>query len=176
VIRWWPRCERGGGIITREDLAAYVPKWREPVVSTYRGYTLITMPPASSGGITMTESFNILEEFAPLPAFGTAEYTHLLAEAFRRAFIDRNAKLADADFVPVPRDELVSKAYAKTARGADQSHAGLQDAGVHRRAPGARAHDALLGGGRARATRSRPPRRSTAATARRCGCAVAGSS
>lgn len=106
--------QRGGGIITREDLAAYVPKWREPVVSTYRGYTLITMPPASSGGITMTESFNILEEFAPLPAFGTAEYTHLLAEAFRRAFIDRNAKLADADFVPVPRDELVSKAYAKT--------------------------------------------------------------
>ncbi|MCC7001403.1 MAG: gamma-glutamyltransferase [Gemmatimonadaceae bacterium] len=105
---------RGGGIITREDLAAYVPKWREPVVSTYRGYTLITMPPASSGGITMTESFNILEEFAPLPAFGSAEYTHLLAEAFRRAFIDRNAKLADADFVPVPRDELVSKAYAKT--------------------------------------------------------------
>jgi gamma-glutamyltranspeptidase/glutathione hydrolase len=106
--------QRGGGIITREDLAAYVPKWREPVVSTYRGYTLITMPPASSGGITMTESFNILEEFAPLPAFGSAEYTHLLAEAFRRAFIDRNAKLADADFVPVPRDELVSKAYAKT--------------------------------------------------------------
>lgn len=106
--------QRGGGIITREDLAAYVPKWREPVVSTYRGYTLITMPPASSGGITMTESFNILEEFAPLPAFGTAEYAHLLAEAFRRAFIDRNAKLADADFVPVPRDELVSKAYAKT--------------------------------------------------------------
>lgn len=106
--------QRGGGIITREDLAAYVPKWREPVVSTYRGYTLITMPPASSGGITMTESFNILEEFAPLPAFGTAEYTHLLAEAFRRAFIDRNAKLADADFVPVPREELVSKAYAKT--------------------------------------------------------------
>ena len=104
--------QRGGGIITREDLHAYQPKWREPVVSDYRGYTLITMPPASSGGITMTESFNILERFAPLPAFGTPEYTHLLAETFRRAFQDRNAKLADADFVPVPRDELTSKTYA----------------------------------------------------------------
>jgi gamma-glutamyltranspeptidase / glutathione hydrolase len=103
---------RGGGIITRTDLRRYEPKWREPVVSTYRGYTLITMPPASSGGITMTQSFNILEHFAPLPPFGSAEYLHLLAETFRRSFIDRNAKLADADFVPVPRDQLTSKTYA----------------------------------------------------------------
>ena len=106
--------QRGGGIITREDLRRYTPKWRDPVVSTYRGHTLITMPPASSGGITMTETFNILETFAPLPAFGSAEYLHLLAESFRRAFIDRNAKLADPDFVPVPRDELTSKTYART--------------------------------------------------------------
>lgn len=104
--------EAGGGIITNEDLHIYKPKWREPVVSTYRGYTLITMPPASSGGITMTQSFNILEHFAPLPAFGSPEYVHLLAETFRRSFQDRNAKLADADFVPVPRDELTSKTYA----------------------------------------------------------------
>lgn len=106
--------ERGGGIITREDLRRYVPKWREPITSTYRGHTLITMPPASSGGITMTESFNVLERFAPLPPFGSPEYVHLLAEAFRLAFIDRNAKLADADFVPVPIAELTSKAYAGT--------------------------------------------------------------
>lgn len=104
--------QRGGGIITREDLHIYQPKWRDPVVSTYRGYTLITMPPASSGGITMTQSFNILEQFAPLPAFGTPAYVHLLAESFRRAFQDRNAKLADADFVAVPREELTSKTYA----------------------------------------------------------------
>jgi gamma-glutamyltranspeptidase/glutathione hydrolase len=104
---------RGGGIITQEDLTRYEPKWRDPVVSTYRGHTLITMPPASSGGITMTESFNILEQFAPLPPFGSAPYLHLLAETFRRAFQDRNSKLADADFVPVPRAELVSKTYAR---------------------------------------------------------------
>lgn len=104
--------EAGGGIITREDLRRYEPKWREPVVTDYRGYTLITMPPASSGGITMSQTFNILERFAPLPPFGSPEYVHLLSEAFRRAFIDRNSKLADADFVPVPREQLVSKAYA----------------------------------------------------------------
>ncbi|MCE9601275.1 MAG: gamma-glutamyltransferase [Gemmatimonadetes bacterium] len=116
--------QRGGGIITREDLRRYEPKWREPVISTYRGHTLITMPPASSGGITMTESFNILETFAPLPPFGSAEYVHLLAETFRRSFIDRNSKLADADFVPVPRDELTSKAYARTlAQQIDRAHA-----------------------------------------------------
>ena len=116
--------QRGGGIITREDLRRYAPKWREPVISTYRGHTLITMPPASSGGITMTESFNILETFAPLPPFGGAEYVHLLAETFRRSFIDRNSKLADADFVPVPRDELTSKSYARTlAQQIDRAHA-----------------------------------------------------
>lgn len=106
--------KRGGGIITKEDLRRYEPKWREPVVSTYRGHTLITMPPASSGGITMTQSFNILETFAPLPPFGSTRYVHLLAETFRRTFQDRNAKLADADFVPVPREELTSKTYART--------------------------------------------------------------
>lgn len=106
--------QRGAGIITREDLRRYEPRWREPVLSTYRGYTLITMPPASSGGITMTETFNILEKFAPLPPFGSPEYIHLLSEAFRRAFMDRNVKLADPDFVPVPRAQLVSKAYADT--------------------------------------------------------------
>jgi len=105
--------KRGGGIITREDLARYEPEWREPVVSDYRGYTLITMPPASSGGITTTESFNILETFAPLPPFGSTRYIHLLAETFRRTFQDRNSKLADPAFAEIPRAELTSKEYAR---------------------------------------------------------------
>ena len=121
--------QRGGGIITHEDLRRYEPKWREAVVSDYRGYTLITMPPASSGGITMTESFNILEQFAPLPPFGSTRYLHLLAETFRRSFQDRNAKLADADFVPVPREELTSKSYAQSlARQIDLSRASVTPA------------------------------------------------
>ena len=116
--------KRGGGIITMEDLRRYTPEWRTPIRSTYGGYTLFTMPPASSGGITMTETMNILENFAPLPRFGSAGYTHLLTEAFRRAFIDRNEKLGDPAFVKVPMDQLTSKAYAKTlADGIDRTHA-----------------------------------------------------
>ncbi len=106
--------ERGGGIITKEDLRRYRPEWRTPIRSTYRGYTMFTMPPASSGGITMTESLNILENFAPLPPFGSTAYAHLLAETYRRTFIDRNEKLADPAFVKVPLKQLTSKSYAKT--------------------------------------------------------------
>ncbi len=116
--------QRGGGIITLEDLRRYTPEWRTPIRSTYRGYTLLTMPPASSGGITMTETMNILENFAPLPRFGSAGYTHLLTEAFRRAFIDRNEKLGDPAFVKVPLDQLTSKHYAKSlAETIDRTHA-----------------------------------------------------
>ena len=104
---------RGGGTITKEDLARYRAVWREPVRSTYRGYTLFTMPPSSSGGVTITQTLNILETFAPLPPYGTAAYTHLLGSAYQRAFIDRNAKLADPDFVSVPVAELTSKEYAR---------------------------------------------------------------
>jgi gamma-glutamyltranspeptidase/glutathione hydrolase len=107
---------RGGGIITTQDLARYAPIWREPVRGTYRGYSLIAMPPASSGGITTVESLNILETYDRLPPFGSAEYTHLVAEAFRRAFIDRNTKLGDPAFVRVPQEELTSKAYARALR------------------------------------------------------------
>ena len=116
--------KRGGGIITLEDLRRYKPEWRTPIRSTYRGYTLLTMPPSSSGGITMTETLNILETFAPLPKYGTAAYTHLLTEAFRRAFIDRNEKLGDPAFVKVPMEQLTSKAYARQlASGIDRMHA-----------------------------------------------------
>ena len=116
--------KRGNGIITMEDLRRYQAEWRTPITSTYRGYTLLSMPPASSGGITMTETLNILETFAPLPRYGSAGYTHLLTEAFRRAFIDRNQKLGDQAFVKVPLDELTSKTYAKgLATGIDRTHA-----------------------------------------------------
>ena len=116
--------KRGGGIITLADLSRYKPEWRTPIKSTYRGYTLFTMPPASSGGITMTETMNILETFGPLPRYGSTAYTHLLTEAFRRAFIDRNEKLGDPAFVKVPLEQLTSKEYARTlAAGIDRARA-----------------------------------------------------
>jgi gamma-glutamyltranspeptidase / glutathione hydrolase len=104
----------GGGIITEEDLRRYRPAWRGALEGTYRGYSLIAMPPSSSGGVTTLETLNILETFPQLPPFGSAGYTHLLTEAFRRAFIDRNTRLGDADFVAVPVRHLTSDSYART--------------------------------------------------------------
>jgi len=116
--------QRGGGIITKEDLRRYTPVWRTPIQSTYRGYTLITMPPSSSGGITVSETLNILENFAPLPPTGSAAYAHLIAEALRRSFTDRNEKLGDPQFVKVPIDVLTDKAYARSlAAQIDRAHA-----------------------------------------------------
>jgi gamma-glutamyltranspeptidase/glutathione hydrolase len=104
---------RGGGIITKADLEQYTPRWREPLVWTYRSYTLVGMPPSSSGGVTMAETMNILEHESRIPAFGSAAYLHLLGSAYQRAFIDRNSKIADPDFYPVPIAQLTSKDYAR---------------------------------------------------------------
>jgi gamma-glutamyltranspeptidase/glutathione hydrolase len=104
---------RGGGIITEEDLRQYRPSWRGTLEGEYRGYRLLTMPPSSSGGVTMLETLNILETYPSLPPFGSAAYTHVLTEAFRRAFVDRNTKLGDPDFVSVPIARLTSDEYAR---------------------------------------------------------------
>ncbi len=108
--------QRGGGLITKNDLRRYRPKWRTPIQLRYRGYTIYSMPPASSGGVTMGEILNIMEGYDTLPAFGTAAYVHLLTEAMRRAFMDRNRWLGDPDFVSMPLERLLSKSYAAALR------------------------------------------------------------
>ena len=116
--------KRGGGLITREDLERYQPQWRKPIEITYRGYTIYSMPPPSSGGVTMGELLNILEGYDTLPTFGTPAYVHLVTEAMRRAFMDRNRWLGDPDFVDMPLDRLLSKSYAATLRAQiDPQHA-----------------------------------------------------
>jgi gamma-glutamyltranspeptidase/glutathione hydrolase len=75
------------------------------------------MPPSSSGGVTITETLNILEGYDSLPAFGSTRWAHILGSAYQRAFIDRNAKLADPAFVKVPVAQLTSKRYAARLRG-----------------------------------------------------------
>ncbi len=116
--------QRGGGIITKEDLRRYQPEWREPIHSNYRGYSLVTMPPSSSGGVTISETLNILANFAPLPPPGSTEYSHLIAESLRRSFTDRNEKLGDPAFVKNPIEQLTDKAYAHTlAMQIDLHHA-----------------------------------------------------
>ena len=108
--------QRSGGIITREDLAGYAARWREPVQATYRGWRVISMPPPSSGGVVLAELLNILEGFGPLPPFGSAQLLHLEIEGMRRAFTDRNRWLGDPDFVAMPVARLTSKAYADELR------------------------------------------------------------
>ena len=108
--------KRGRGLITKADLAGYRAKWRTPIQIDYRGYRIYSMPPASSGGVTMAEIFNILGGYDSLPPFGSARYVHLEAEAMRRAFIDRNQWLGDPDFVKMPLERLLSAAYAAQLR------------------------------------------------------------
>jgi gamma-glutamyltranspeptidase/glutathione hydrolase len=114
--------QRGGGLITKDDLRRYRPKWRTPIQLSYRGYTIYSMPPASSGGVTLGEILNIMEGYDTLPAVGTAAYTHVLTEAMRRAFIDRNQWLGDPDFVDMPLERLLSKSYAAQLRGQIDLH------------------------------------------------------
>ncbi|HEX8679625.1 MAG TPA: gamma-glutamyltransferase, partial [Chthoniobacterales bacterium] len=109
--------QRNGGLITREDLRGYVPKKREPLRGTYRGYGIITMPPPSSGGAVLLEMLNILEGF-DLKKLGpfSSEYYHLLVETMRRAYADRAEYMGDADFAPVPIAGMLDKAYAERQR------------------------------------------------------------
>ena len=108
---------RGGGIISHADLEAYTAAWRDPVSFTYRGHEIISMPPSSSGGATMAEMANILEgyDLASMPWHGP-EMVHLHAEAWKRAFADRNHYMADPDFVDMPLARLTSPEYAAERR------------------------------------------------------------
>jgi len=108
--------QRDGGLITSADLARYEAVRRAPLQGSYRGYTVLAMPPASSGGVTVIETLNVLETFDQMPLFGSTGYVHLMGDAFQRAFIDRNGTLGDPSFVVMPIDRLTSKAYAKQVR------------------------------------------------------------
>ena len=109
--------KRGGGIITEADLAAYRVKWRKPIVGEYHGYTIISMPPASSGGTTLIETLNILDAFGtPAPA-GSVQNLHRMLGALQLAFIDRNNYLGDPDFVrDLPVAKLTDRKYAQQQR------------------------------------------------------------
>lgn len=102
------------GVITLKDLARYRPVERSPVHTTYRGFDIYGMNMPSSGGVTVMEALNILEQTVYDKApHGSADSLHLFADAQNLAFADRNRFLADADFVEVPVSGLLSKEYAR---------------------------------------------------------------
>jgi gamma-glutamyltranspeptidase/glutathione hydrolase len=109
--------QKNGGLITREDLAAYEAKDRKPLTGSYRGYEIVTAPPPSSGGIVLLESLNIVSGY-DLSKMGdrTPEQVHYLVEAYRRAYMDRGDYLGDPDFTAMPLKQMADPAYAAAWR------------------------------------------------------------
>lgn len=109
--------ERGGGIITLDDLAGYEAAWCAPITFSYRGHTVISMPPSSSGGAALAAMAQILEgyDLGAMEWHG-APMVHLLAEAWKRAYADRNAYLADPEFVDMPLARMISEEYGAERR------------------------------------------------------------
>ena len=106
-----------GGILTAGDFAAYTVTETAPVTCTYRGYLLVSAPPPSSGGTTMCEILNILEgDDIAASGFRSAKSVHLMVEAMRRGYRDRNAYLGDPAFIANPLERLLSKDYATSLR------------------------------------------------------------
>lgn len=112
---------RGGGLISEEDLATYTAVWREPISFDYRGYHVHSMPPPSSGGVTMALMAHMLEPYDPAGlGWHSTGTIHLLAEIWKRAYADRNQLLADPDYLDLPLARLLSPEYARE-RAADIS-------------------------------------------------------
>lgn len=107
--------QKGGGLITLDDLKNYEALIREPIISNYRGYEIISMGLPSSGGIALTQLLNIVENF-PIYDWGwnSSKTIHYCVEAMKRVYADRAQFLGDPDFIKVPLKQLLSKSYAKT--------------------------------------------------------------
>ena len=104
---------RVGGIITHEDLKSYRAIEREPIKINYRNHVIYSMPLPSSGGITLSNILNQIEN-VNLSEFeiGSAKFIHLLSEVEKRSYADRAEFLGDSDFINVPLQKLISKEYA----------------------------------------------------------------
>ena len=109
--------QKGGGLITVDDLAQYEVKEREAMRGSYRGYDIISAPPPSSGGTALLEILNILEGYDLAKFRGrTTPAVHLTLEAFRRAFFDRAEFMGDPDFSKIPVAQLIDKRYGAAWR------------------------------------------------------------
>ena len=125
--------QKGGGLITAEDLAQYTVKERQPIRGTYRGYEIISAPPPSSGGVALVEILNILEGY-DLAKEGdrSAESIHLIAETFQRAFFDRAEFMGDPDFSKIPVAQLIDKRYGNAWRETIDPHRATPSASLRR--------------------------------------------
>jgi gamma-glutamyltranspeptidase/glutathione hydrolase len=105
-----------GGLLTAKDLHDHTTTWIEPIATEYRGYTVYELPP-NGQGITALEMLNILEGYdISSPGHNSPDHLHVLIEAKKLAFTDRDSLITDPDFEEVPVDELLSKEYAAKCR------------------------------------------------------------
>jgi gamma-glutamyltranspeptidase/glutathione hydrolase len=110
--------QENGGILTARDFADYTVTETAPLTCSYRGLVILSAPPPSSGGTGICEILNILEGFdLKETGFRSSRSVHLMVEAMRHAYFDRNTYLGDPAFVQNPLDRLLSKSYAATTRG-----------------------------------------------------------
>ncbi|TPG43241.1 gamma-glutamyltransferase [Sphingomonas koreensis] len=109
--------QANGGLFTMQDFAGYTVNWDTPVTCSYRSHTIVAAPPPSSGGATVCEILKTVEGY-PLGSYGygSAQATHYIVEAERRAFADRNTDLGDPAFVHNPVARLISDAHAAKLR------------------------------------------------------------
>lgn len=115
---------KNGGYISIQDLENYKPFEREPILSTYKDYKIITMPPSSSGGIALSEALNILENFSfEKDEWNSGRYVHTVSEILKYVYADRSEHLGDEQFFNVPRKNMLSKEYAETIAGKIHNHA-----------------------------------------------------
>lgn len=105
---------RCGGLVSAADLAAYRPRWREPLRARWRGYEILSAPPPSSGGFAVIQLLKMKDALAPAfagLAHNSVQYIHLTAEMEKRVFADRAEYLSDPDFAPQRVDELIADDY-----------------------------------------------------------------
>jgi gamma-glutamyltranspeptidase/glutathione hydrolase len=104
--------QRQGGRMTLRDLRNYESVWRDPIIKEFNGHRFYMMPPPSSGGVVMSQVLSMIGELNPdSTGVNSSSYIHLLSEALRRSFADRNYYLGDPDFVDMPIETLLSDSY-----------------------------------------------------------------
>jgi gamma-glutamyltranspeptidase / glutathione hydrolase len=127
-----------GGLLTAADFAAYTATESAPIDCSYRGYTIVSAPPPSSGGITLCEMLQVLQGY-PLKAMGfhSSAAVHVMTEAMRHAYRDRNTYLGDPAFIDNPTARLLSASYAESIRAKIQANRATPSAALPGLAPAA---------------------------------------
>jgi len=143
--------QKGGALLTLEDMAQYTVEERTPITGKFHNYTVISAPPPSSGGIVLMSALNILEGF-DLAKLGdrSAQWIHLITEAYRRAYMDRADYLGDPDYNPIPVSQMTAMKYADAWRASIDTKAATASTALVRpegflppapKTPGQRRHE-----------------------------------